>query len=64
MQRFKSAGYAQRVLAGYGPIVEHFRPRRHRLPACEYRQKMGQQIQIGVYATFVQKLSLTYYTPN
>jgi putative transposase len=46
MQRFKSSAHAQRFLAAYGPIAEHFRPQRHRLPACEYRQTMGQQFQI------------------
>jgi putative transposase len=29
MQRFKSAGHAQRFLSAYGPIAQHFRPRRH-----------------------------------
>jgi hypothetical protein len=33
MQGFKSAGQAQRFLATYGPIAQHFRPRRHLLPA-------------------------------
>ena len=42
MQRFKSAGHAQRFLAAYGPIAEHFRPRRHRFSAPEYRQEMRQ----------------------
>jgi putative transposase len=40
MQRFKSPGQAQRVLAAYGPITAHFRPRRHRLSAPAYRQEM------------------------
>jgi putative transposase len=40
MGRFKSPGHAQRFLAAYGPIVSHFRPRRHRLPARAYRQEM------------------------
>jgi putative transposase len=40
MQRFKSAGHAQRFLAAYGPITSHFRPRRHRLAALAYRQEM------------------------
>ena len=31
MRRFKSPGHAQRFLAAYGPIADHFRPRRHRL---------------------------------
>jgi putative transposase len=28
MQRFKSPGHAQRFLSAYGPIFQHFRPRR------------------------------------
>jgi putative transposase len=45
MRRFKSAGHAQRVLAAYGPIASHFRPQRHRLRACYYRQEMIQRFQ-------------------
>ena len=45
MQRFKSAGHAQRFLAAYGPIAQHFRPRRHLLPAKIYRQEMMQRFQ-------------------
>jgi putative transposase len=40
MQGCKSPGHAQRFLAAYGPIVHHFRPRRHRLSASAYRQEM------------------------
>jgi putative transposase len=40
MQGFKSPGQAQRFLAVYGPIAQHFRPRRHRLSAAAYRQAM------------------------
>jgi putative transposase len=40
MQRFKSAGHAQRFLSAYGPIAQHFRPRRYRLSAADYRQEM------------------------
>jgi putative transposase len=46
MQGFKSPGHAQRFLSAYGPIAQHFRPRRHRLPAPEYRQEMVQRFQI------------------
>jgi putative transposase len=46
MQGFKSAGHAQRFLAAYGPIAQHFRPRRHRLSAPEYRQEMQQRCQV------------------
>jgi putative transposase len=40
MQRFKSPGRAQRFLSAYGPIAQHFRPRRHLLSAIAYRQEM------------------------
>jgi putative transposase len=40
MQGFKSAGHAQRFLSVYGPIAQHFRPRRHRLSASAHRQEM------------------------
>src|SRR5918992_5641989 len=43
MQGFKSSGQAQRVLAAYGPIAQHFRPRRHRFSAAAYRQAMQQR---------------------
>jgi putative transposase len=43
MQGFKSAGHAQRFLAAYGPIAQHFRPRRHRFSAPAYRQEMRQR---------------------
>jgi putative transposase len=40
MQGFKSPGHAKRFLSAYGPIAQHFRPRRHRLSASAYRQEM------------------------
>jgi putative transposase len=43
MQGFMSPGHAQRFLAAYGPIAQHFRPRRHLLPAPQYRQEMEQR---------------------
>ena len=43
IQGFKSPGHAQRFLAAYGPIAQHFRPRRHRLSAPAYRQEMSKQ---------------------
>jgi putative transposase len=45
MQGFTSAGHAQRFLAAYGPIAQHFRPRRHLLSAPEYRQEMRQRFE-------------------
>jgi putative transposase len=46
MQGFKSPGHAQRFLSAYGPIAQHFRPRRHRFSASAYRQEMGKKFQI------------------
>jgi putative transposase len=45
MQGFKSPGHAQRFLSAYGPISQHFRPRRHLLSASEYRQEMKQRFE-------------------
>jgi putative transposase len=42
----KSLGHAQRFLAAYGPIAQHFRPRRHRLSAPAYRQEMRKRCQV------------------
>ncbi len=44
MRRFKSPGHAQRFLAAQGPIAAHFRPRRHRLTAHDYRQTRDQRL--------------------
>jgi transposase-like protein len=46
MQGFKSPGHAQRFLPAYGPIAQHFHPRRHRLPAPEYRQELAHCFQM------------------
>jgi putative transposase len=37
MQRFKSSQQAQRFLSAHAFIYGHFRPRRHRVPATNYR---------------------------
>jgi putative transposase len=46
MQGFKSPGHAPRFLSASGPIAQHFRPRRHRLPAPAYRQVMAHRFQM------------------
>jgi putative transposase len=46
MQRFKSPGHAQRFLSAYGPIAQHFRPRRHRVSAPIYRQELRTRFQV------------------
>jgi hypothetical protein len=37
----------ERFLAAYGAVASHCRPRRHLLPADEYRQEMMKRFQIG-----------------
>jgi putative transposase len=44
MQEFKSPGQVQQFLSAYGPIAQHFRPRRHLLPASVYRPEMRQRL--------------------
>ena len=45
MQGFKSPGPAQRFLSAYGLISQHFRPRRHLLPATIYCKEIRQRFQ-------------------
>jgi putative transposase len=45
MRGFKSPGHAQRFLSAYGPIAQHFHPRRHLLSASDYRQEMRQRFE-------------------
>ena len=54
MRRFKSAGHAQRFLAAYGRIREHFCPRRHRLRAKQYRAIMQNRFALWNTVTGVQ----------
>jgi putative transposase len=44
-QGFKSPGQAQRFLASYVSIVQHFRPRCRRFWAAEYRREMTQRFE-------------------
>jgi putative transposase len=39
MKHFTSLGHAQRFLSAFSGISPHFRPRRHRLTAAEYRHE-------------------------
>jgi putative transposase len=54
MQRFKSASHAQRFLSAFGPIREHFCPRRHLLKALDYRQERAQRFQVWNEVTGIQ----------
>ena len=42
-RRFKDPGHAQCFLAAYGPIADHFRPRRPRLTAAAYGQTRAER---------------------
>jgi putative transposase len=44
LQRFKSPEHAQQFLAPFGPIGNHFRPRRHLLPAAQYHALLPSRI--------------------
>lgn len=43
MQRFKSSDQAQRFLAAFDLIRQHFHPKQHQLSAKDYRQVMHQR---------------------
>ena len=55
MQGFKSPGHAQRFLSAYGPISQHFRPRRHLLSASEYRDEMRQRFESWAEVTGTER---------
>src|SRR5262245_7583905 len=45
LQGFKSPGHTQHFLAAYGPIAQHFHPRRHLLSASAYRREMSHRFE-------------------
>jgi putative transposase len=55
MQRFKAARQAQRFLSAYGPLYQHFRPRRHKMTAAEYRAARAQAFGLWQEETCVQQ---------
>ncbi|PLS79325.1 MAG: IS6 family transposase, partial [Chloroflexi bacterium] len=57
MRCFKSAGHAQRFLSAFGPIREHFCPRRHRFSAEEYRRERAHRFQVWNEVTSIQVVS-------
>jgi putative transposase len=57
MQGFKSPGHAQRFLSAYGLIAQHFRPRRHRMSASEYRQTMRERCQVWGEITGTERVA-------
>ncbi len=55
MQRFKSPGQAQEFLSAHALIYGHFRPRRHRMAANEYRELRTEAFQIWQQETSARK---------
>jgi putative transposase len=54
MQRFKSAGQAQRFLSAHSMIYGHFRPRRHLMTADAYRHARHNAFRVWTRETCVQ----------
>ena len=46
MKRFTSIRHAQRFLSAFSGISPHFRPRRHRLTADDYRTEMTRRFAV------------------
>jgi putative transposase len=54
MQCFELAGHAQPFLSAFGPIRDHFCPRRHRLKALGYCAERQRRFQVWNEETKVQ----------
>jgi putative transposase len=54
MQCFELAGHAQPFLSAFGPIRDHFSPRRHRLKALGYCAERQRRFQVWNEETKVQ----------
>ena len=54
MRQFTSPGQAQRFPSAFGPIREHFWPRRHRLKAEEYRRERVRRLEVWNDASSLQ----------
>jgi len=54
MQRFKSPEQAQRFLASHAMIYGHFRPRRHRMTAAQYRRARAEAFRVWRQETCAQ----------
>ncbi|MFJ1908129.1 IS6 family transposase [Streptomyces sp. NPDC088156] len=57
MKGFRSAGGAQRFLSAFSGISPHFRPRRHLMPAHDYRAEMTVRFAIWKQITGVAGLA-------
>ncbi len=63
-RRFESPGHAQRLLAAYGPVAGHCRPRRHRLIAAAYRQTRDGRFATWRAVTGTPALACSACTPS
>jgi putative transposase len=54
MQRFKAPRQAQRFLSAHAMIYGHFRPRRHRMTAVQYRRARAEAFRIWRQETCAQ----------
>ncbi|MFJ8596416.1 IS6 family transposase [Streptomyces sp. NPDC093598] len=59
MKGFRSVGGAQRFLSAFSGITPHFRPRRHLIPAHDYRAEMTVRFAIWEQITQVAGLATT-----
>jgi putative transposase len=57
MKGFRSAGGAQRFLSAFSDLSPHFRPRRHLMPAHNYRAEMSIRFTIWEHITGVAGLA-------
>ncbi|MDX3134593.1 IS6 family transposase [Streptomyces europaeiscabiei] len=57
MKGFRSAGGAQRFLSAFSGISPHFRPRRHLMPAHDYRAEMTVRFAVWEQITGIAGLS-------
>ena len=51
MKRFKSARHAQCFLSAFSGISPHFRPRRQRLSATDWRHEMAERFAVWTEVT-------------
>jgi putative transposase len=59
MKGFRSVGGAQRFLSAFSGISPHFRPRRHLMPAHDYRAEMTVRFAIWEQITGVADVAAT-----
>src|ERR1700728_2701710 len=66
MQRFKSSDQAQRFLSAHSMIYGHFRPRRHLMPAADYRRARSKAFRIWRQETCLHtsRHQLTWQCPS